>query len=426
MTDAVMQARVAARRIAGPNWLVTLLAAAIFLSYIDRNLIAVAAPLMKAELGLSATQFGLAVSAFFWVYAPAQAPGGWLTDRFAPRRLFGGGLALWGLATLATAAVPGLVTLIATRVVMGLGQSFCFPGSSKLLSQYCDPARRGAANGTIMAGLAGGQAVGALVGGLVIALYGWRAGFVVFGTITLAWLLLWRTLHLPAPAGTEPGAAAGAEAPVPFRAILGQRALWGSAAGHFANNYAFYFMISWLPLYLVEERGFSLGLMATIMGAAYVAQLLSALGGGWLSDRLAPGHRHGEGGARKAVIVAANAVKALSIAGVAIADGIGPIVAFIILNGLTTGLTSAQNFAIPQIFAGPHACGRWVGVQNTAANLAGISGPIVTGVIIDATGSYDAAFALAVAMTVISVACWAWWVPRVRPVVWTSRPSGAV
>lgn len=405
------------RRIAGPNWLIGLLAAAIFLSYIDRNLIAVAAPLMKNELGLSATQFGLAVSAFFWIYAPSQLVGGWLTDRLPPRRIFGQGLGLWAVATVATAAVSGLSTLIVSRIVMGLGQSFCFPGSSKLLTLHCDPARRGSANGVVMSGLAAGQAVGALLGGLVIAAYGWRVAFVLFGLTTLMWLVAWRTLHLPAPID-GPAPAPAAPATVPLRAILGKRALWGSAAGHFANNYAFYFMIAWLPLYLVEQRGFSLALMATVTGAGYGVQVASALAGGWLSDRLALVHPHGEGGARKAVMVAANAVKAASIAGVAMAADPAIMVAFVLLNGLTTGLTSAQNFAIPQMFAGARACGRWVGVQNFAANCAGILGPIITGLILDATGSYDSAFALAVGMTILSVACWAWWVPRVRAIDW--------
>ena len=97
----------------------------------------------------------------------------------------------------------------------------------------------------------------------------------------------------------------------------------------------------------------------------------------------------------------------------------GALVVWLVLTGITTGMTSPQNFAIPQVFAGPFAAGRWVGMQNFAANLAGISGPVITGLIIDKTGgSYSSAFLLAGAITLASAAFWGIVVPRVEPVRW--------
>ena len=114
-------------------FLVGLLGVAILLSYVDRGLLAVSGPLLKDELGLSATEFGLAVSAFFWVYAPGQLVSGWLVDRFDVKRLFGGGVALWGVATALMGAVGSLFSLVALRAILGFGQSFCFTGSSKMI-----------------------------------------------------------------------------------------------------------------------------------------------------------------------------------------------------------------------------------------------------------------------------------------------------
>src|SRR5689334_12206068 len=111
-------------------WLVGLLGLSILLNYIDRGAIGVAAPLMKADLGLSATAFGLAVSAFFWVYAPMNLAVGWLCDRYCVYRVFAAGVAIWALSTFLTGWVGGLFSLVALRLVLGLGESIAFPGSS--------------------------------------------------------------------------------------------------------------------------------------------------------------------------------------------------------------------------------------------------------------------------------------------------------
>src|SRR3954454_4856496 len=110
---------------------VTVIAAAIFLNYVDRGAIGIAAPAMKQELGLSATQFGVAVSAFFWIYAPIQLLIGRLCDRLPVYRVYGAGLALWAASTFLTSFAGGLVSLLCLRVLLGVGESVAFPGSSK-------------------------------------------------------------------------------------------------------------------------------------------------------------------------------------------------------------------------------------------------------------------------------------------------------
>ena len=117
--------------------LVVLLSAAIFLNYIDRGLLGVAGPLMKDELGLSATAFGFAVSAFFWIYAPMQLLIGWLCDRHCVYRLFAASIALWALSTALTSFVGGLAGLLLLRVCLGIGESIAFPGSSKIICPTC-------------------------------------------------------------------------------------------------------------------------------------------------------------------------------------------------------------------------------------------------------------------------------------------------
>src|SRR5258707_9367575 len=134
--------------------LIFLLGAAVFLNYVDRGAIAVAAPLMKGELGLSATAFGIAVSAFFWVYAPVQLVIGWLCDRFSVYKLMAGGIVLWAASTFLIGFAGGFMSLLVLRIMLGVGESIAFPGSSKIIARHVPAERRGLANPPVAAGLA--------------------------------------------------------------------------------------------------------------------------------------------------------------------------------------------------------------------------------------------------------------------------------
>ena len=134
--------------------LILLLGASLLLNYVDRGAIGVAAPLMKSDLGLSATAFGLAVSAFFWIYAPVQLVLGWLCDRFSVYRLLALGTALWSASTLLMGFVGGFLSLFLLRMVLGIGESIIFPGSSKMICRHVPAERRGLANAVVTTGVA--------------------------------------------------------------------------------------------------------------------------------------------------------------------------------------------------------------------------------------------------------------------------------
>ena len=107
--------------------LIAMIGLMIGLNYIDRGALSVAAPLMQGELGLTATAYGLVVSAFFWAYVPSQILAGWLADRVSVHRLMAAGVAVWGLATVLTGFVGGLFSLVLLRLLMGLGRARPFP-----------------------------------------------------------------------------------------------------------------------------------------------------------------------------------------------------------------------------------------------------------------------------------------------------------
>lgn len=390
--------------------LVLLLGLAILLNYVDRGAIAIAAPKLKPELGLSATGFGIAVSAFFWAYVPLQFLVGWACDRWCVYRLIAAGIALWAASTIAMGLVAGLTSLVLFRLLLGVGESITFPGTSKVIARHIAPENRGIANSVVAAGIAIGPVVGTFAGGLLVASFGWRTMFVVFGILTMLWVGPWLLTARRLPNFK----AAEKAVPVPMARVAATREVWAMGIGHFGATYPLYFVIVWLPLYLVQARGFTIIQMTYLATLGFVAQAVSALVQGWLSDRWTKTGRS-ETAFRRASMVIGNLVMGGAIIALIGARTPFAIGGLLMLFGAATATGGLNLYAIAQIFAGPRAAGSFIGIQNGVGNIPGIVGPIVTGMIIDWTGLYDNAFLLTAAVCLFSALWWVAIVPKIRP-----------
>jgi MFS family permease len=387
--------------------LVILLGAAVFLNYVDRGSIAVAAPLMKGELGLSATEFGTAVSAFFWIYAPVQLFAGWLCDRFSVYRLMAVGVIVWAASTLLMGLAGGFVSLLVLRVMLGIGESIAFPGSGKIIAQHVPAEQRGIANAAAAMGIALGPAVGTLAGGMIVANYGWRAMFIAFGLATLIWLVPWQRVVNALPPATE----AAKESSIPMRKLIGRWSLWAMGIGHAAGNYSFYFMLAFLPLYLVQQRGLSIEQMTLIATLGYAVQAAAALTLGHVSDRWTRSGRS-EAVVRRWMLAVGQLVAAGCIIGIALTDNIAVVALLLCVAGAATASLSLNLYCVAQMFAGPRAAGTWIGIQNAIGNVSGIVGPVISGILIDHYG-YGSAFYLAAAVAFFGGIWWAVGIPRI-------------
>ena len=392
-----------------------LLALATFINYVDRGNLATAAPLIKSELGLSNAQYGLLVSGFFWVYAPAQIIAAWLVQRINGYRTLAIGLGLWSAATVASGFAAGFTSLLLFRVVLGLGESAGIPASSHLLAQHLAPERLGKANAFVVAGSYLGPAAGTFLGGLFIAHAGWRMLFIVFGAVSSLWLAPWvvSTRRLSAKALGDVGAAEPT-----FRDLLAKRQLWGASIGHFCSNYPFYLVLSWLPLYLVRSQGFSITSMAELGGAVYGMSTVVCLGAGWIADRwIAQGANLSR--VRMSMICASYFIWFLCMVACGLGNS-GLAVAGLLISSAAAGLSGFNIYAIGQTLAGPKAAGKWIGIQNAIGNLAGIVAPVITGVLIDWTGKYRVGFLVAGVIALAGACSWIFLVRRVEPTAWTT------
>ena len=410
-------------RPAAPHWqLITLLTAVLMISYVDRGNLATAAPLIQKELGFDEAQIGFLASAFYWTYVTMMFPAGWATERFGAHRVLAVGVVLWAAATLLTGFVGGAATILVLRLLLGVGESPVFPASSSLLATHLPRDRLGGANGIISFGYLVGPAIGTYVGGLLMDRVGWRPVFILFGALSLLWLVPWLRYARAATAAVPPPAAVEGT-PGTWR-ILRERGLWGAALGHFSSNYNWYFILTFLPLYLVNKRGLSMVEMGAVGGGAYLINSVASVAAGLYTDRWI---RLGRSPTviYKLQMVANHVVSIAAMAGMVLLplrESLFCLYAYQVF----LGLSSPGVFGIGQILAGPLATGRWIGIQNCLGNMSGIIAPALGGLLIKWNGGdYTYAFGVVCLVNLLGIVGWGVILPKVEPIDWSRKaPAG--
>ena len=400
--------------------LLALLVASVFINYIDRSNLSVSAEQISKELFLSPSQMGLLLSGFFYTYAACQLLSGWLIDRFEVHLVFGAGFLIWSLATAATGFVGGFYSLMGFRLLLGFGESVAYPAFSKIIASDYAESQRGIANALIDAGSKLGPALGTLIGGLVVAKYGWRYLFIILGFGALLWLPLW-FMWAPKKKAVETNINLPPAYTPSMLELLKVRSVWGTFFGLFALNYTWYFMVTWFPSYLIKARHFSTERMAVLGSIPFLMIGVAAVLAGWWADRLIS-----QGGSptkvRKSFIATGMLMNTLMLpASMAESDTVSLGLFFVACFFL--GFTTANHWAITQTMAGPVAAGKWTGMQNAFGNLAGVIAPWLTGVILEKTGSFYYAFVVVAVVVVLGAASFVFVIEDIKPIQWVKKQA---
>jgi MFS family permease len=398
---------------------VALLAISAFINYVDRGNLSIAAPMLKDELGISAAKLGVLLSAFFWTYACSQLFSGWLVDRFNVNWVFAAGFILWSAATAMTGIVQAFSALLVLRLLLGISESVAYPSYSKIIALNFSEEHRGFANSMISAGLVLGPGFGMFFGGLLMARFGWRPFFIVLGLASMLWIVPW-WMWMPKKHQATLTDSIGAPRVFEF---LRLRSAWGTCAALFCGNYVSYFLITWLPYYLVRERHFSMDNMAKLGGTAYFLGACFSMFSGWLSDRwIATGATPSL--VRKTFTGGGLALSGIFI-GLAAVSGTNYCAVALILGVIFYGVSASNIWAITQTLAGPKAAGRWTGFQNFIGNLAGVVAPALTGFVLERTGQFYWAFEITIGVALVGMASWVFLIGPVEPVIWDRKLRAA-
>lgn len=394
-----------------------LLFLSVFINYVDRSNLSIAAPMIKDELQISASQLGLLLSAFFWTYAGFQIISGWLADRFGACWLMAGGFLVWSVATAWTGIVQGFAVLLVARVVLGMGESVMFPAFSKIVATHFTEQQRGLANSVVICGLACGPAFGLLLGGMLMERFHWRPFFIGLGLVSLLWLPPWLKWM---PRGEAVSRTEAKDGPGLFE-ILRQRSAWGASLGLFCMNYQNYFLLTWFPFYLVRQLHFSLTRMAQIGAAAYLLSASCTMTVGWLSDRWIV--RGGTPTRARKTFMGIGTISAAVFLGSCAVVPSSLTVIFLVLSFASFGICSSNLWAISHTLSGPQAAGKWTGLQNFLGNMAGVVAPALTGYLLDRTGQFAWAFAVTAGVALLGMIAWIFIVGPVERIEWGQQAA---
>lgn len=383
--------------------IVVLLCLGMVIAYIDRTSlsVAIAVPEFKSHFALSDNQRGLLNSAFFWSYALLQVPAGWIVDRFGVKFPYAIGFLFWSILAALTGFTNTLTQLFTLRLLLGAGESIVAPSSLRWIRMNIGEERRGLAMGLYMAGTKIGPAVGAPIAAFLIAGYGWQTMFFVTGIACLVWLIPWLLLVK----NDKPGVSAATGPAAPFWPLLKLRSIWGILIGTFAYGCFLYFSITWLPSYFKEHLNVPLKLMGIYTMFSFAGMAVTTIASGWLADRFIA-----KGGdpltIRKRFTIAGLMLAATEVFG-ALTTSPGSALFFAIFSMAGLGIATANYWALTQTVVPGGAIGRIGGLQNTASNLAGVAAPILTGWLIQRTGSYEAPMQAIAVLLLIGAASYA-------------------
>jgi ACS family D-galactonate transporter-like MFS transporter len=398
---------------------VALLVVSAVINYVDRANLSMAMPQIEHRFALTPLQTASLLGAFFWTYALAQLFGivGWLSDRFHAGWVLFYGFLLWTAVTGLTGLATSFTAIFVLRLFLGMGESVAYPCYSRILAgmphQY-----RGRANAAIDAGTKMGPAAGVFIAGLILVHLGWRMLFILFGIGGLLWLLPWGRVMPPIEQHREHALAQDfLEARHSFVKILKRRSAWGTFIGHFCGNYFFYFLLAWLPRFLVQEEHLSVETMSNITSGLFFLIGCTTLLAGWVSDRLV---ERGVSAtyARRGMTAGGLAVASLLVFSAFLVGHPVASLTLLAVSSMGYGAFSSNHWAVTQTLAGPSMAGRWSSLQNGVANFSGVMAPWVAGLVLAHEGSSRLAFSIAGGISLIGAFGWGVLVWQVEPVNW--------
>ncbi len=390
-------------RLPGTRWTMMFMGcAAMAINYIDRANLAVAAPFIRKELGIDAALMGVILGAFFWTYASMQLPFGWFADRVGARIALAAAVTWWSIATVLTATANSIATLTGFRLLLGVGEAGAYPSGTKINMAWFPRSERAIAASIFDSGSRIGNALSLPIVAWIIGSFGWRMSFAVTGLIGIVWVVLWLVIYrdpenhpsvtadqlayLQAERGNAQKNSEGAK--VSWSSLFGYRTVWGMMIGFFCLNFVIYFFITWFPTYLIQARGFSLAQLGTLGLLPGLFSIPCGWLGGFASDAL---YRRGWSltKARKTCLVGGMLMSSVITLSVFAPNAYVALFFFAVAYG-SLAFTAASIWSLPaDVAPTPAHVASIGGIQNFAANIAGIVTATFTGVMLTITsGSF--------------------------------------
>ena len=377
-----------------PHWytVVLLCGAAVFISYIDRTNISVAAIAMQEQFNWTETTKGYVLSSFFVGYILLMVVSGALANRFGGWIVLGAAVLWWSLFTALTppAALISLPVLVAARIALGLGEAAVFPASINMIGRWVPVESRSRAVALFTSGLSLGTMVSLPLTGWLVRDFGWPVPFYLFGAAGVVWAWFWfmkvrRGRGIPEPVAKE-------RKSIPWDALLRTPAVWAILVAHFCSNWSLYVLLAWLPSYFKTTFDVSLANAGLLSAAPWGAYFVMANIGGWWADRML---RRGRSATFVRKLMQSIALVGASGFLLLLQGAASPAVGMLLMFGACGTLAFClSGFAANPFDVAPRYADVIWGMSNTFGTMPGIVGVAVTGWLVDRTGNYNAPLVL--------------------------------
>lgn len=395
---------------------ITMCFAATFICYIDRVNISVAIIPMAEEFAWDLTTQGAILSSFYIGYLLMQIGGGHLADRFGGKIVLGLGVLIWSLFTIITpwAAFMGLFALFAARIGMGLGEAVTFPSVYSLVTRWFGADEKSKAIALNASGIPIGTVFALIVTPIIVEYLGWEWAFYLFGIVGVFWYIAWQRLVTTTPDEhprisdeekqwlAENAPASGVvEEQVSIWQFLKNRPLWAIIVAHFCNNWTLYVILSWLPKYVNEGLGVPFAAIGLIAMLPHITSFFCLNIAGNIADRMI------KSGidvtfVRKLMQTIAFGGLGICLFMIGYVESVWAAMGILCL-GKVFSAAGIGGHSVNHMDIGPRHAGKLMGITNTAGTIPGIIGVYVSGMILDATGSWAMVFQVTAGVTFLGM-----------------------
>ncbi|AND89581.1 MULTISPECIES: MFS transporter [Bradyrhizobium] len=368
------------------------------ISYIDRAAISLALAQIGKDFNLQAADLGIVISAFFLGYAAMQVPGGWLSDRFGSKYVVIVTIVMWSLFTAFTSLAWSLISLIAIRFIFGIAEGGFPPASIRAIAEVFKKDSRPKMSGLLLSSNYAGSMVAPLIMAPLILWLGWRHAFNAIGIAGIVFAVVYFVFvpYLGRPGKADAGAPVKAESRAPMRELMKNPLLWQLMVVWFGLSCVNKGLDSWMPLYLLQQRGLDLKTVGVLAPIPFVMATIATAMGGWVMTTFFSERE-------KYLLIGSSALTGIFLYAMYKSETITMLIAFQSLVYFFKSFVLASVIALPTKLLRDDQIGSGVGMVNLGGQSAGFVAPVAIGFIVTGTGSFDAAFGFLVAMTALSV-----------------------
>jgi MFS family permease len=379
---------------------VTLLLIGAIVNYLDRANLSIANPVIAKAFHLSPLEMGFLLSAFLWPYAIANLPAGYLVDRYGPKKMFAWASGLWSVVSILTSFASGYSFFYAMRILLGIAESPFFTSGIKVTDRWFTKKERAFPTSIINTGSQIANAIAPPLLTILMLTLSWRGMFFVIGlaglVVMLVWLFVYRDPDEYETQAIMSNADEESVSPVVeekgnWLALFKHSTTWSMMIGNFGIVYTVWVYLTWLPGYLVKERHMSLLHTGWIASIPFIAGIIGVPIGGIISDYFIR-----KGGnpitARKIPIVGGATLAAAAVAPVPFIHSTPLVITLLAIGYFASQLPQGVVWTLAADMAPRGQVASLGSIQNFAGFLGASLAPIVTGAIIQATGSFHNVF----------------------------------